>query len=62
MAWADDLPRIRAENEAWRTEHLPRLREREAQRAAARDAGRAALDRIAPADRAAIIAAYGGTI
>ena len=26
MAWADDLPRIKAENEAWRAEHLPRLR------------------------------------
>ena len=27
MTWWDDLPRIKAENEAWRREHLPRLRE-----------------------------------
>lgn len=28
-AWADDLPRIKAANEAWRVEHLPRLRLRQ---------------------------------
>lgn len=62
MTWAQDLPRIKAENEAWRAEHLPRLRERERKKALVREAGRAALDRIAAADRAAIIAAYGGVL
>lgn len=37
MAWADQLPEIRAKREAWQTEHLPRLRERDAKQRADRD-------------------------
>ncbi|MBA15587.1 MAG: hypothetical protein CMN73_04445 [Sphingomonas sp.] len=29
MAWGDDLPRIKAENQAWRDKFLPKLREQQ---------------------------------
>lgn len=61
ILWADDLPRIRAENEAWRRDVLPQGRARQLQQNAERDRCRAiikrALDAIdaSDADRALVL-------
>ncbi|MDF7776895.1 hypothetical protein P1X14_16680 [Sphingomonas sp. AOB5] len=59
---AELLPEIRAENEAWRARYLPLLRERTRQAEARRAAGREALAKLAPEERAKIVLAYGGEL
>lgn len=55
MGWRDQLPAIRAENEAWREKHVPALRERQqrlnAEREEAAKALVAGLDAINADDR-----------
>jgi len=60
VSWRDDLPRIRAENQAWMDEFLPQLRERDAQKAAKRGRARAILESIENDEDRAFILNYIG--
>ncbi len=65
MSWADELPRLRAEREAWQAKHGPALRARDEQqardRARIREIVLAGLDAVnaTDADRALIFAKLG---
>lgn len=65
MNWADKLPRMRADREAWQAKHGPALRARDAEQAARRarvaDLVRRGLEAIkaTPAERAEVAALTG---
>jgi hypothetical protein len=59
VPWKEQLPQIKAENEAWRAKYLPKLKALDEERARIRDEGKEAMAALKPEVRRSIELAYG---